>query len=961
MAIAPVFVELKANIREFQAKMGEARSEIDHLSKHGADSYAKLQAAGKAALVGVSALTVGLAAVSVKLGIEGEAAHARLAQAIKNTGGSMEELEPKVKALSGKFAQLGFSNDEVEAALGNMTTALGSPTKAMGQMTLAADLARYKHLGLADAATLVAKAEEGQLRPLKALGIDLPVAAGSALKLAQANKQLHDAQAKVTAILKAVPGAANAGSTAHKAYESATLAVAKAQDKVAAASTTSKDIVAGLTKAIGGQAAAASQTFAGKLDVLKANVENLGERIGLALIPKIEAIVGWFVKHKTAAEVLAGIIGGALLVAIGAYVTSLAIAAAEQLAFLALTIQTNMAVLASIIATETGIAISTGGLSLIFVAIGAALVLFAKHWHEIWETVSGFVREHVKLIIGILAVIAPEFAILVVALKLLHDHWHSIWGAVMAVVHAVKDWIAEHMRLIVGTLALLFAPLTAIIVAVKVVHDHWHAIWHAISSFLHAVWTDVLKPVFHEIGHWLGAVIVPVLHAFSSVWSSIWGGIKSAVHAAYDACKPIFDEFSSAIDTVSSALSGLGHAVSAIGGFLGVGGGGGGGKGKGGGGPIITGNADNSDKPMHTGQTAVSHKVSPTGAPHPGTQHHGGGGGGSGAGSVAAANAASDAVTKASKAAQAAATKSANASKSAADKAAAAAKHAADAAARAAKHAAEVAKKHAAEVLKEAKKHAKEVLTEARDTAKAAAAEVGKAIASMTADLDGLKKERADLAASLSAGITSGMADTAKMFADAQAAQSADPIGDMIAKLKAQVEQAKAFGDQLKELAKEGASKDLISQIASQGADAGGAMAKALLDKGPDAVASVSSLMGQVADAGKTAADAIAGQYYDQGIASMDALVKGMQSKEKALQAEVDRIGNILKSLPGMTTVGQVKAAGAAATPPSHKAATTHHVTVNVAGNVTTERDLTSAIRTSLLQESRRVGALGLT
>ena len=337
--LPPILVELKANAGEFMAKMGEARHEVAKLEHESAGHVDKFAAVGKAALLGFAGVAIGVGGMAVKAALEGQQAHQRLAQAIKNAGGSMEELEPRVGKLSDHFAKLGYTNDELETGLGTMTTALHDPEKAMSAMGLAADLAATKHISLDEASVAVAKAMAGQLRPLKQLGIDLPVAAGGALKLQQANDALGKAQEGVQAVLEKYPDAANKASKHHAQYEAATNKVTEAQRKLGDAQEAGAKITKALSDAVGGQAAAAADTYAGKLAATKAQAENLIEKLGNHLLPVIArvitittSVVGWFERHATVAKILAGIVGGALVVAILAYVGQLTIATVRTVA-----------------------------------------------------------------------------------------------------------------------------------------------------------------------------------------------------------------------------------------------------------------------------------------------------------------------------------------------------------------------------------------------------------------------------------------------------------------------------------------------------------------------------------------------------------------------------------------------------------------------------------------------------
>jgi hypothetical protein len=79
-------------------------------------------------------------------------------------------------------------------------------------------------------------------------------------------------------------------------------------------------------KNFGANYQATTQTMAFKTQELEATIEKLGDQFGLFLIPKLEdvadeteKVIGYFEKHTTAAEVLAGVIGGVLGLAVATY------------------------------------------------------------------------------------------------------------------------------------------------------------------------------------------------------------------------------------------------------------------------------------------------------------------------------------------------------------------------------------------------------------------------------------------------------------------------------------------------------------------------------------------------------------------------------------------------------------------------------------------------------------------
>jgi hypothetical protein len=393
--LPPVFVELKANVSEFTAAMGTARSEMTSVEAQGMSSFDKLAGFGKAALFGLGAAAVGVGVLGVEMADKFEASHAKLETALKNAGASFEQFKEPIGKAQKQMEQYGFTNAQTQEALANLTTGLKDPAKALDSLSLAADLAKFKHIDLAEAATAVTKAQEGNLRALKAIGIDLPVAAGGALKLQKANEGLSKATDDASAYLAAHSDAVNSVGKEHDTYEKLLGKVNDAQAKVNSLSSAGTQIMKGLSDAIGGQAAASAETFSGKMAALKAQSEDVAKNIGMALIPILEKlmtaikdVVDWFTKHKAIAEAVGIVIGTVLVAAIGAYMVKLGQAAIESLINFGKMIAGWVAT--GVAATEAGIAtaVASGGLTLAIGAIVAAVIYLATHWKESWDAIK---------------------------------------------------------------------------------------------------------------------------------------------------------------------------------------------------------------------------------------------------------------------------------------------------------------------------------------------------------------------------------------------------------------------------------------------------------------------------------------------------------------------------------------------------------------------------------------------
>ena len=463
--LPPVFVELKANVTEFTAAMGEARGEMMSVEAQGMSSFDKLAGFGKAALFGLGAAAVGVGVMGVEMADKFEASHAKLEQALKNAGTNFEKFKEPIDKAQKSMETYGFTNAQTQEALGNLTTALKDPQKALDDLSLAADLAKYKHIDLADAATAVARAQEGNLRALKQLGIDLPITATSASKLAASHDALSKATDAASTFLKSHSDATDASSKSHAAYEILLGKVEAAQKKVNDQSSAGKEIMKGLADAIGGQAAAQAETFSGKMQALKATSEDVVKNIGMALIPILEklmeaikGVIDFFKEHKLIAEEVAVVLGTVLVAAITAYLVSLAKAAVESVInfgkMIAGWVATGAAATASAAeATAAGIAanLATGGMVLAIGLLVTAIVYLGTHWSETWDGVKevtkiawDWIKEKIDFISGLFSENAP----LGIALAWLGQTWSMIWDGIKDATSAASNFIDGVVKVI---------------------------------------------------------------------------------------------------------------------------------------------------------------------------------------------------------------------------------------------------------------------------------------------------------------------------------------------------------------------------------------------------------------------------------------------------------------------------------------------------------------------------------
>ena len=618
------------------------------------------------------------------------------------------------------------------------------------------------------------------------------------------------------------------------------------------------------------------ETFAFKLKAVRAEAEVLGVKLGMVLIPileglgrafmavyhTVERVVGFFQAHQTTWEFTASIIGGVLLAALWAILPPLIMIAASMTA----------AAVSALVVAAPFIAIGVAIGAVIFVIVEAI-----KHWRDIrdvivdvakavWSAVSGAWHKVASFTSTVLASVGKEVAKI----------WHSIEHVTHEVWDAILGWFKKWWPLLLVVFA---APIAVLLAAWNRFHTQImavaHAVWGAIRSFLEGLWKG------------LSSTATSVFTALGSALGAIWGAIRAVAGAAWQLIKatiitPIEDAWHRVVavaDFIGKALSGaFTSALAAIRGLLGS---------------FVSFGAD----VIH----GIVNGITSAGGAILSTIKGLLGGALSGAKAFILGGSPSRLFHE--KIGVPIGQGIANGIASMAPHVTAAALRLV----RAAHTASQNAAKHAAaQNLALSKQHARYLIADAvlvqkqqLASMKAHAAAVHQAVASMQADITGMRKDRDTLADLVEKGVGSGLGNAVTVFTNLTHAsrQAITPVKDLMAVLQAQLGQANAFGDKIKTLTQQGASKDLIEQIATAGSVTGGALADGLLAGGPDAVKAISKVMGQIADAGKTAGDTVAGAYYDKGIASMQHLVDGMQAKESALAREVARVQAILGKL----------------------------------------------------------------
>jgi hypothetical protein len=281
-------MEVVVNAKEALVSLTEVNAKLTELGARAEATGVKLSALEKTTAVAGAAFKVASVAaaafsvIAVESATKAEEAYARLDTALKNTGNGSAATNEEMKKLSESNTKLGFTTEATAGALGTLVTATGNTHDATKLLNTAMDLARYKHVDLSSAATILARGTQGSAKAFKEMGITLDA---SLPKQQAINKAMNELNAKLS-----------------------------------------------------GQSQAYLKTFGGQVQVLSAQFQLTAEKVGELLIPillkmgqVIASIVGWIEKNANALKALAAVVIAAGLIWKSYEITLVAVNAVQKI------------------------------------------------------------------------------------------------------------------------------------------------------------------------------------------------------------------------------------------------------------------------------------------------------------------------------------------------------------------------------------------------------------------------------------------------------------------------------------------------------------------------------------------------------------------------------------------------------------------------------------------------------
>ncbi len=524
-----IFVEIIGNASQFKRELDGA---VRSTSKANTGFSRMGRAAKVAGLALGGALAVGLVHAA-KGAMDDEVANERLAKSFENAHQPIGAFKDQIEKATDAAVKMGFKDETAAGALGTLVTATGDGKKGLDLMGEAMDVARFKGTGLEEGAKLLTSTLSGNVRSAKSLGIILlPV-----------TSHMDALRAKYKELGEAIPPAEARTARFQDKQATAAQAIQKVNDK------------------LHGQAAAFSDTAAGKIETYNAQMDQLSDNLGKTVLPalnfvleKLNKLSAWMVDNPGLAKAAAEAIG-VLSIALYGLGTAFAVAGGASLPFTA-------PILAAIIVI--------GGLSFVVYKL---VTDFKKNWDLLLPIVLGPIGLIMLAVHRFKSQIAEAFtaawnAVRRITIDAMNAVQRTIIGAIgaagaaaKAVGQAILDGIMDKVRAIAGKARAAFSAVWAAIrglvgLAASAGRAIGEAVTHGIIDGLTSLAgkaAGVIKSVIghlphisipgfspiEHVGRFMGETIMHgmafgILNGGVKMRQALVGGIKDAKFAADD-------------------------------------------------------------------------------------------------------------------------------------------------------------------------------------------------------------------------------------------------------------------------------------------------------------------------------------------------------------------------------------------------------------------------------------------
>jgi len=514
VTVARLQAVLGADTRGFDTAMDKSQTRMGKVGK----------AAGIAGAAIAGGIVVGMTK-SVNAAKEAQVAQLSLEGALKSANISYKAHGKAIDDAIQKTSKLAALDDEdLSEAFAKLVRTTKDVKSATEGMSLAANIARARHISLQAATKSVERAYNDSDTALKRYGVSVP-------KVTTASDQLKHRIDDLRDSLKKADGPQKAAIEAQIEQAKGSLNAAKAIDKHA----TAQNSIAAAQKQFAGAAEQYGKSGAAAQERFQVAVENLEESLGKALLPALTAVMGavtklttFFTEHTTIAKGVIAVLGGiaALLLTVSAYTK---IATAAQILF-------NSALFANPI-------------GLVVLALGALVTAFILAYKNS-ETFRNIVQAALKAV-------KTAFDAVQDAFEWLRDHS----GAILDVLSKHPAWLAIKLAI-----KALDTAWDGVKLAFAWIRDNAGTIVDVLSN--HPAWLAIKLAIDHT-----GDAIQALKDAFIWIREKAGDAIGIAAKAMtkpLDAIKDAFNDVAKVVEKIVDAIKWLADHAGDILGKLGA-------------------------------------------------------------------------------------------------------------------------------------------------------------------------------------------------------------------------------------------------------------------------------------------------------------------------------------------------------------------------------------------------------
>jgi hypothetical protein len=409
-------------------------------------------------------LAVGIGEVAKKT-MELQQNQAALSNSLKASHQPVSQTLGVMTEASDKLSQSGgFATAQDLQALNAFTTAGEKAGTAIKDLNLATDIARGRHLQLAQATRLVAQVEAGHTTGLTRLGITIP-------KVTAAEDKLKESHTKATV---------------------AQTAAAKAADVQA----TKMNTLRVLQDRFAGSTQAYAKTTAGSWSDLKNEFEVMETNLGEKFLPIVDKVIKFLAQNKTLVQDVV-IAVAALTAAYAAYeVVVKAVAIAHD-------IQAAAAWGAEKAEAALDVAMDANPIFLVIAAVVALVAIFVVAYMKV-KWFRDFVNSAWSMIKDVFKAMVDFIG----------DHWRILIVLMFGLIGLLVDFVTKHWNTIEAVAKWMFNAIYAsakwMVGAVTTV---WNTLVKILTAPFQAVWSFVQKAAnaIVSIIKWLVGQITPIL------------------------------------------------------------------------------------------------------------------------------------------------------------------------------------------------------------------------------------------------------------------------------------------------------------------------------------------------------------------------------------------------------------------------------------------------------------------